>query len=139
MYLYACEICLGRLLASTDLNAIIVIQETANSNDVSRFYQVRQSIYNAMAQRSPAKGAAARSTVMPAAPVTTVHNPSANGMSSYATTFAFDPLGATNLHRPHTMNSLPLTFRQSPFYSVISPLGGVKICEGAHRILILAK
>lgn len=127
------------LFSSTNTNAITVIQETANSNDVSRFYQVRQSIYNAMAQRSPAKGAAARNTTMPPAPVATVHNPSANGMASYATTFAFDPLGATNLHRPHTMNSLPLTFKQSPFYSVVSPLGGVKICEGTHKIPVLAK
>ncbi|CEJ87676.1 hypothetical protein VHEMI04478 [[Torrubiella] hemipterigena] len=56
-----------------------------------------------------------------------------HAMPTYPTSFPFDPLGSTSngqhRPRPHMTNSLPLTFKSSPFYRVENPIGNVKICE----------
>lgn len=121
-----------------------VIQQTATANDISRFHQVRQSIANAIAQRSGAasKPLAPRTSHQPS-PLPSLPTPYASPMPSFNS-------GANNYHRPYhasadasnshrqtlagpySSTSPQLTFHPSPFYQIETPVSTLHVCEGEY-------
>ncbi|KJZ73377.1 hypothetical protein HIM_07171 [Hirsutella minnesotensis 3608] len=117
-----------------------LIQETVNVGDVSRFHQVRQSISNAVAQRSSpssktAAAAAARSSN--AAPIhSSLSNQLSPSMPSYNNgvhAYQRGYPGAASAGGHSFASSL--TFRPSPFYQVETPVSSLRVCEvmSQHR------
>ncbi|KAK5997423.1 hypothetical protein PT974_02779 [Cladobotryum mycophilum] len=137
------SVCQVNGLKSTGVKAelqrriINLIQETVNHNEVSRFHQVRQSIVNAVAQRSsPSKGPAARSNVnFPQSSLPSALSPSMPQYTAgnYSSAGEFGS-GASNGHRSlssyATTLTPPLSFKPSPFYQIEAPISNVRVCDG---------
>ncbi|KAG5929649.1 hypothetical protein E4U53_002406 [Claviceps sorghi] len=142
------SICQVNGLKSTGVKAelqrriVDLIQETVNANDLSRFQQVRQSITNALLQRSSpsSKHNSTRGTmpamqaaqyVSSAATFSTVANPYQQRDSQGSTSTT----GSRSLGLPFTSAINYLTFHPSPFYRVEGPIGIPRTCEvmAQHR------
>ncbi|RCI10703.1 hypothetical protein L249_5322 [Ophiocordyceps polyrhachis-furcata BCC 54312] len=124
---------------------VTLIQDTVNVNDVSRFYQVRQSVANAIAQRSaPASKLPSQSynSTPSRSPLSTQYAPTIPSYSPGASPFP-PRLGvpaptAPNCHLSGSSYSpamAPLEFRSSPFYRVEAHVSTLRVCEvmSQHR------
>ncbi|KAK2594435.1 hypothetical protein QQS21_007839 [Conoideocrella luteorostrata] len=142
------SVCQVNGLKSTGVKAdlqrriVDLIQETVNANDVSRFQQVRQSISNAVLQRSSpsSKTSTPRNsiTTIPTAqfvPPTTSFNPGTNPYQQpgyHGTTTGTNGRASNSLFASSTNSVL---FHSSPFYLVENTISGPKMCEAMtqHR------
>ncbi|PON21706.1 hypothetical protein TGAM01_v209444 [Trichoderma gamsii] len=126
-------------VAYADPASSAVINETFANNDVARFHQVRQSIYNASAQRaSPSKAATARSNGSVAAqPIPNLSTPSG---SPYGTTgYPGRPYGqvsANGISSPYGSAMYGFSFKPSPFYSVESAVSGLLMTQHRNTVTI---
>ncbi|QPG95738.1 hypothetical protein C2857_001876 [Epichloe festucae Fl1] len=142
------SICQVNGLKSTGVKAelqrriVDLIQETVNANDVSRFQQVRQSISNAVLQRSSpsSKNNTARGTVpvVPAAqflpPITSL-NTAANPYQQRDLHGNAATTNGRSVSHPFACSTNHVLFHPSPFYRVEAPIGTLRTCEAMaqHR------
>ncbi|KAG6007720.1 hypothetical protein E4U54_008792 [Claviceps lovelessii] len=142
------SVCQVNGLKSTGVKAelqrriVDLIQETVNANDASRFHQVRQSIVNAVLQRSsPASKNNNTRGAMPTMPTAQYVSPASTlnaGANSYQQRDSQGSTGTANsrsLNRPYSSATNYLTFHPSPFYQVEAPVGMPRTCEAMaqHR------
>lgn len=125
----------------------IVIQEAYNQQDIPRFYQIKQSITNAMSkQPTPQKPAPGRVRQSPSIPSTSHSYDShttTNGYSSHAQNYNGFGQGQGQsqsnggLFSPSISSSI--SFKPSPFYSIESQIGTVNSCPimAQHRSTVL--
>ncbi|RDA92592.1 hypothetical protein CP533_0938 [Ophiocordyceps camponoti-saundersi (nom. inval.)] len=146
-------ICQLNGLPSSGVKAVLqkriinLIQDTVNVNDVSRFYQVRQSVENAITQRgAPASKLPAQSYTMmsPHSLVSTQYTPAmpsnGPGNNAYWQQRGYSVTASTTSdHHPsassHSPAMPPLEFRSSPFYRVEAHVSTLRVCEvmSQHR------
>jgi len=118
-----------------------LIQEAYNSGDISRFYQIKQSITNAMVKRpspqKPAPGRTAQPQSLPA-PSYNSHATS-NGFSqtgSYGHGFGQSHAQGSPYPPSNSPRDAPvMTFKQSPFYRIETQIGIIHPCPAMaqHR------
>ncbi|GAO18201.1 hypothetical protein UVI_02022680 [Ustilaginoidea virens] len=141
------SVCQVNGLKSTGVKAelqrriVDLIQEIVNAKDVSRFQQVRQSIVNAVTQRSSpfSKNSAARnslptmSSTQFASSITAL-NPGTDSyqLDSYSNTANTNGRAGNN---PFADFAHQITFHSSPFYRVDAAVGSMRTCEvmAQHR------
>lgn len=117
----------------------IVIQDTVNSNDASRFQQVRQSITNAASQRpSPSsKACTQRSTMTTAAglpttqfaPPMTSYNQAASPYQQRGLHGSTSAVNGRTSNNPFTSSTGNIMFHPSPFYSIETAVSNLRTCE----------
>jgi hypothetical protein len=117
----------------------IVIQETVNANDVSRFQQVRQSISNAVLQRP---GPSSKATVqrnglgvtagLPTTQFAPHLVPYSPGLSPFSQSSVHGTSGAAN-GRPwsnsFSSSTNSVLFHPSPFYRIETAVSSLRTCE----------
>lgn len=107
-------------------NKHTVIQDASNTNDVARFYQIKQSIANAVSQRgSPAKPQINRNGTaqQPRQNIAHLNTPLPSFNNGFSPDIFSPPMA------PPMPSPLTLTFKPSPFYRIEGPVGEVRICE----------
>ncbi|OAQ62301.1 Zinc finger domain-containing protein, MIZ-type [Pochonia chlamydosporia 170] len=145
------SVCQVNGLKSTGVKAelqrriVDLIQETVNANDVSRFQQVRQSITNAVLQRSSpsSKASVQRSTLAtnqghPTTQFTTPMTSFNQGTSPYQQRLPHGTSSAVNGRALHSTFATPsgnIIFHSSPFYRIESAVSNLRTCEtmAQHR------
>ncbi|QLI68745.1 E3 SUMO-protein ligase pli1 [Metarhizium brunneum] len=145
------SICQVNGLKSTGVKAelqrriVDLIQDTVNSNDASRFQQVRQSITNAASQRpSPSsKACTQRSTMTTAAglpttqfaPPMTSYNQAASPYQQRGLHGSTSAVNGRTSNNPFTSSTGNIIFHPSPFYSIETAVSNLRTCEtmAQHR------
>ncbi|CAI6085370.1 hypothetical protein V2G26_020627 [Clonostachys chloroleuca] len=108
-----------------------LIQEAYNANDATRFQQIRQSIYNAMSQRSsPQKQTPRTSTPQMGLATPASHNGTLgqNGFTNQHATPGYTSAGVRQTGFYPSSASPALLFKQSPFYHLESQISEVLKC-----------
>ncbi|PFH56864.1 hypothetical protein XA68_15846 [Ophiocordyceps unilateralis] len=119
---------------------ISLIHQSVNTNDASRFYQIRQSIANAIAQRgSPAAKLPGRgpnstpshsSLAAQYAPPIPPYNPGAGSYQQQGYNVAASTTPNRHISAPSYSSTMPtLTFRSSPFYRPETHVSTLRVCE----------
>ncbi|KAG5982209.1 hypothetical protein E4U55_002192 [Claviceps digitariae] len=142
------SVCQVNGLKSTGVKAelqcriVALIQITVDADDVSRFQQIRQSITNAVVQRSgpSSKNNNTRGTMptMPAAQYlqsATSFNTGANAYQQRDSQGSTSDTNGRSLSRPCASGNSYLFFHPSPFYHVEASIGIPRTCEAMaqHR------
>lgn len=117
-------------------NKHTVIQDASNTNDVARFYQIKQSIANAVTQRgSPAKPQINRNGTaqQPRQNIAHLNTPLPSFNNGFSPDIFSPPMA------PPMPSPLALNFKPSPFYRIEGPVGEVRICESKQCWSVVAQ